>query len=377
MDDSGFDVTTTTVDVIAEVLEVLGLAELSDEPAWRALVVFCAFVLIGSLVDLVLRSMRRIIATRTTFTADDLLIDYGRRPLFLTFVLSGAWYGIKATGLPQTGISLTGSVLATVAILVWTQAFMRLGHFLLQHLSARSHEYQLVQDRTLPLFELLVRGVVIGSSGYALMLAWHIDVTAWLASAGVLGIAIGFAAQETLANVLAGIVIIADAPYKLGDFLVLDSGQRGRVTQIGMRSTRMLTEDNIEIVVPNSVMVGATITNESGGDSERERVGVDAGVAYGSDIERVREILLDVAGTTEGVIIDDPTAQPAVQFRAMGASSLDFKVLVWIDRPEDRWPMIDRLTTNIYTRLNEEGIEIPFPKRDVYLYDMGKEGEVG
>ena len=130
----------------------------------------------------------------------------------------------------------------------------------------------MVRPRTLPIFDIAARSVILCAAAYFVMLAWHIDVTAWLASAGIIGIAVGFAAQDTLANLFAGVFILADAPYKLGDYLVLENGDRGAVVEIGIRTTRLRTRDDVEIIVPNAVMANSRIVNQSGGPSSGFRV---------------------------------------------------------------------------------------------------------
>ena len=185
-----------------------------------------------------------------------------------------------------------------------------------------------------------------------------------LASAGVIGLALSFAAKDSLANLFAGAFILADAPYKNGDFVVLDSVERGRVTHIGLRSTRMLTRDDVEITIPNAVMGNSKITNESGGPYEKERIRVQVGVAYGTDIDRVEELLMAIA-VSHSEILEDP--EPRVRFRTFGESSLDFELLGWIREPVLRGRLRHLLCKEIYKCFMEEGIEIPYPKRDVYL----------
>jgi MscS family membrane protein len=206
--------------------------------------------------------------------------------------------------------------------------------------------------------------VVVGAAVYVVMAAWEIDVSAWLASAGIVGIAVGFAARDTLANLFAGIFILADAPYKLGDFIVLDSGERGRVTDIGIRSTRLLTRDDIEITLPNAVIANAKIANETGGPYKKTRVRATVGVAYGSDIDHVREVLQGVLAECEYV---EPYPEPQVRFREMGDSALVFQVRGWVAEPVLVGRTIDALNTAIYKRFAETGIEIPFPQRVVHL----------
>jgi small-conductance mechanosensitive channel len=139
------------------------------------------------------------------------------------------------------------------------------------------------------------------------------------------------------------------------------------VTHIGIRSTRLLTRDDVEITVPNGVMGNAKITNEAGGPDQRRRIRVRVGVAYGSDIDHVRATLMDVALNHE-IVCKSP--EPRVRFRAFGESGLDIELLCWIDEPVLSGRVLDALNTQVYKRFLQEGIEIPYPKRDVYLYSM-------
>lgn len=189
-------------------------------------------------------------------------------------------------------------------------------------------------------------------------------MTAWIASAGIIGIAVGFAAKDTLANLFSGVLILADAPYKIGDYVVLDSGERGMVTHIGIRSTRMLTRDDVELTIPNSIMGTTKIINESGGPYKKFRIKVPVGVAYGSDIDRVKQILLDIS-LAEEKVCHDP--EPRVRFRQFGNSSLDLDLLCWVDEPSMRGQVIDILLTAIYKEFNKQNIEIPYSKQDVYI----------
>jgi small-conductance mechanosensitive channel len=206
--------------------------------------------------------------------------------------------------------------------------------------------------------------IVIGVSMYILFLVWNINLTAWMASAGILGLAVSFAAKDTLANLFSGVFIMADAPYKLGDMIVLESGERGSVTNIGIRSTRLLTRDDVEITVPNSIMGNSKVVNEAGGRHVKYRIRVKVGVAYGSDIDKVHEILLEEAKHNSQVC-SSPEAR--VRFRAFGDSSLDHELLCWVNEPELRGKVLHMLNTAIYKRFLKENIVIPFPQRDLHI----------
>ncbi|MCH8272636.1 MAG: mechanosensitive ion channel family protein, partial [Candidatus Marinimicrobia bacterium] len=184
------------------------------------------------------------------------------------------------------------------------------------------------------------------------------------ASAGIVGIAVGFAAKDSLANLFAGFFIMVEAPYKVGDFINLDSGERGRVTDIGLRSTRLMTRDDVEITIPNSVIAGSKIINESGGPSEKERIRISIGIAYGSDIDLVRETLVDIAKRNH-YVQDEP--EPRVRFREFGESQLSFQLLFWIAEPVLRGRVIDQLNSEIYRMFKEKKIEIPFPQRTIHM----------
>lgn len=298
---------------------------------------------------------------------DDILVARLRGPLALAGLATGLWYASEALLLPAPYPWLIAGTLATLVVMVWTFALSATSGRLLDWLVHHRDRYSLVTSRTLPVFDIVAKTVIWGGCVYFVFLAWSIDLTGWLASAGIVGVAVGFAAKDTLSNLIAGVFILADAPYKLGDFLVLNTGERGAVVEIGIRTTRLRTRDDVEIIVPNAVMAGQMIVNQSGGPDPSFRVRVAVSVAYGTDVHRVRALLQGIADR-EPLIRAEPA--PRVRFRALGASGLDFEVLGWVDDPSLRGRTTDALLTAIYDTLTVEGIEIPYPKRDVYVHNV-------
>jgi len=337
---------------------------LHTHPYVEAPAILVAALLAGFLVELITTRILLKLTERTRTDLDDAIVEAIRRPLFASVVLAGAWFALLRLDLPDMGRFVGRGLLVTVTVLYWTGAGMKIGKLVLERLALRAGDFRFVQPRTLPLFDIVLKTLIIGGAAYGILLAWKVDVTAWLASAGILGIAIGFAAKDTLANLFSGIFILADAPYKIGDFVVLSSGERGRVTDIGIRSTRLLTRDDIQIILPNAGIANSKIVNESGGPYEKERVRVKVGVAYGSDVDRVKEVLMEVSAGSE-YLIPEPT--PRVRFRRFGESSLDFELMGWIEEPVLRGRALDELYTAVYKRFMEDGIEIPFPQRDVHI----------
>ena len=333
-------------------------------PIIGALLLVLVGYLAARVIVAVLRAVANQVARRTQTDFDDRLVDYLSRPIFATVFfafLAGAIISIQM----RSAVTLTlVRILATLLVLYWMTAGFRIMRLLLDNAAHWKDRFAVIQDRTLPLFDIVSKLLVLFIASYAALQIWDIDATAWLASAGVLGIAIGFAAKDTLANLFSGVFIVADAPYKIGDFIILDSGERGMVTHVGLRSTRMITRDDVEITVPNSVMGGAKIINEAGGRWTKMRVRCPVGVAYGSDVDQVVAVLQDI-GESHPATCKDPA--PRVRMRGFGDSSLDFELLAWIDEPVLRGKVVHELLMTIYKRFNEDGIEIPFPQRDLHL----------
>lgn len=318
-------------------------------------------VLVVALFPYVVSSVTR----RTVSELDDILAARLRMPLGWSCMATGLWYGLASEDLPDPYPWLIRGALATVTVLLWTVAVSGTSRALLDWLVRNRERYaSIVTDRTLPVFDIVAKTVVWGGSLYFLFLAWEVDLTGWLASAGVIGVAVGFAAKDTLSNLIAGVFILADAPYKLGDYLVLENGDRGEVIEIGIRTTRLRTRDDVEIIVPNAVMANSRIVNQSGGPHPGFRLRVKVSVAYGSDVDRVRALLMEIVGA-EPLVLQNPT--PRVRFRELGDSGLNHELLAWVEAPVLRGKATDRLLSAIYKRFTAEGIEIPYPRLDMVV----------
>jgi MscS family membrane protein len=319
-----------------------------------------AFVLRAALF----RSLGRL-ADMTTSVIDDEVLDHLRKPVFTTVFVFGLTLAVNSAQL-YAGTDLLINVLISVIVVSWMRATLRVSTTLLDTLRDH-HRFNLVQPRTVPLFDLSIKLVTILVGSYVLLLIWGVNPIGWLASAGIVGIAVGFAAKDTLANLFSGFFIVADAPYKIGDYINLDTGERGKVSAIGLRSTRLLTRDDVEVTIPNGVIANAKIVNESGGPYLKMRAAIRVGVAYGTDVDQLCEILLQIAND-HSEACEYP--EPRIRMRGFGASSLDFDLLVWIDHPENRGRIAHELYMQIYKDLATAGIEIPYSKHDLYIKQM-------
>jgi small-conductance mechanosensitive channel len=342
-------------------------------PAWELmqnyplilglLIIASGYLLGKALQWLVVRGLSRLTAkTETQF--DDRLITLMAAPILQTTVTMSLILVVLLPDIPSALDRILIRVLVSLLLFFWGRAWFKATHLVLEVMSAHKERFKAFQPRTIPLIEMGLKLFLLGIFTYLFLGIWGIDGTAWLASAGVVGIAVGFAAKDTLANLISGISIVGDAPYKIGDYIVLDTGERGIVTRLGIRSTRLLTRDDVEVSIPNAVIGNAKITNESGGPWVKHRIRVPVGVAYGSDTEQVVDLLERVARDNPG-IIDNPA--PRVRMRAFGASSLDFELLGWIDHPELRGRVRHEILLEIDRTFREHGVVIPFPQRDVHI----------
>ena len=338
-----------------------------DYPLAIAAMIFIITLIIALIAAAIVARIVGRLVLHTQFKWDDHIVAALKRPVFWSILLIGIRMAIIPLQPSADVTKVVASAVATIMILLWSVFLLKITRVILKALSARARDKSLIRNQTLPLFENLGFIFIIVISIYMVFRSWDVDMTAWLASAGIVGIAIGFAAKDTLANLFSGVFILADSPYKLGDYVVLDSGERGMVTNIGIRSTRLLTRDDVEITIPNAIMGNTRITNESGGPHEKYRLRVKVGVAYGTDIDQVRDILMQVA-EQEASVCEDP--EPRVRFRAFGDSSLNIELLCWVQNPELFGRVLDRLNTTIYKRFNSEGIEIPYSKHDIFIKEM-------
>jgi MscS family membrane protein len=189
-------------------------------------------------------------------------------------------------------------------------------------------------------------------------------ITALITTAGVASLAIALAAQETLSNMLGGLVILVDRPFRIGDVIELSDGKVGEVVEIGLRSTHIKQFDGNALVVPNKDMANSRVINYAL-PNNRAAIRQTIGVGYGTDIERAKAALLGVM-EAHPEVLKEPA--PGVWFTKFGASSLDLFMACWVDSYKERFRIADELNVRILRALREAGIDIPFPQQDVHLY---------
>lgn len=214
--------------------------------------------------------------------------------------------------------------------------------------------------------ERLVHYVIMLVAVFVSLTTVGINLSALTVFAGVLGVGIGFGMQNIASNFISGLILLFERPIKVGDRVLIDD-VIGDVENINMRATVVKTLENERIIIPNSYFLEEKVVNRSISDP-RLRLTIPIGVAYGTDVHKVRDILLDIAKLFKEenhYVLDSP--QPFVNFTGFGDSSLDFQLFIWISNPKEVIRIKSDLNFSIYDQLNKHGIEIPFPQRDLHI----------
>jgi small-conductance mechanosensitive channel len=195
-----------------------------------------------------------------------------------------------------------------------------------------------------------------------------LNIMPFVAGAGVVGIALGFAAKDTLSNVIAGVLLLIDRPFEVGDRIEVwsapaNSATWGDVVHIGLRATKIRTTDNIVIVIPNNEIMMRDIINYTT-ITDEIRVRIPIGIAYDADVKKAKELITDISQELDWVMRKPP---PTVVVKSFGDSAVNLEARVWIRNPRRRMDTISHVTDRVKEAFQQEGIEIPFPKRDIYI----------
>ncbi len=209
-------------------------------------------------------------------------------------------------------------------------------------------------------FANILHGAIVVFVVVAAISKLGIETTSFAAVVASAGLAIGLALQGSLSNFAAGVLLILFKPFKVGD-AIKAGGEMGAVVEIGLLATELKSFDNIKLVMPNSTIMSGAITNFSANPTRR--IDMLIGVGYGDDLNKARQIILDLIKADER-ILQEP--EPQVLVSNLGESSVDFVVRPWVNSP-DFWATKCDLTQKIKEKFDEEGINIPFPQRDVHL----------
>lgn len=319
--------------------------ELLASPEAQAVGALMLALLVGYAISTAL--MRA--SARTRMRSGDDLVSIVRRPIVLSAALVGLEWSGDLLRLDAARQAIYDASLGTLAALVWTLALVRAGDAALSAASERPDAR--LRGRGTSLLRYAVRLVAFGAATFALVLLWDLDLAAWSVSAGVVGVVLALAAQDSLGNLISGVFLLADAPLRIGDVIKVDA-LRGRVTDIGWRSTRIVTNDGIEVNLPNARLSVARIINESGGPRESIRIWCEFHAAHALTPEAVAALVVPGAEALPEVLADPP---PRAYFLGKTELGLRCALLVHAADPARRNNVQDAVNSHIYARLLASG----------------------
>ena len=295
--------------------------------------------------------------TRLPLSED--ISDLLRFPLFNLTFLGGLLIAVNTSGMNDAMMFALTSILKSLIIAVVGIFAYRLIKTLLIHSAEKTHDKGIIQVKTLPLFNNAVLVFVLIGTAHQIFAVWNVDMTALLASAGI---AVGMAAQSTIADVIAGILILTDEPFAVGDVVQLghgDSKVKGVVTRIGIRSTRILNEFNVEIVMPNALLGNSRVLNESSQKDKSGVIFIKVTIASGIDVDRIRTILLDVANDYPDALHD---REKEVHMLDFDWRCIKFELICWAAKSDWEGHVAAGLREAVYKRLCDEKIPFALPE---------------
>ena len=341
-------------------IESLGI---SASPYVNAAVFTVAFVLAAKAAGHLIVTIFRAIAKRKRLGMDETIIGAVHRPVFFTVVAIGVSIASRFFEKPERFVFyVDGAVYSFVAVL-WMLCAIRISGTIIENAMSKFSNVTGLSSDVIPLIRNLTKIVIVIAALIIVLGVWHVNITPVLASAGIAGAAVALAAKDTIANFFGGISIFVDRPFIIGDYIVLEGGERGEVVNIGIRSTKVKTLDDILITVPNSTIINSKISNESV-STPYLRLRLPVSAAYGSDIDSVEKVLVGIALEDES-IVKDPA--PYAMMIAFGEHGLNFELVCWIKNPVLRPVVLDRVNRGIYKKFVELGIGIPFTPSEVHM----------
>lgn len=347
--------------------------DLFEQIDWTEVLLFLFYVACIFLVRFVVLAISRRLSKSRLFRQVDSILrsllnwatTYGILLFMIFYFSDSGWMFDKLFELGNVEITAFLLILVILIISLANRVTKIITRFVLPNVYQRYHLDRGMSYTFDRMFQYTVMAIAILIS----LTTVGLDLSALAVFAGVLGVGIGFGMQNIASNFISGIILLFERPIKVGDRVIIDD-LIGDVEKISMRSTVIKTIHNEHVIVPNSYFLEEQVVNRSYGDP-RMRLVVPVGVAYGTDAEKVRKVLLQAAQEEQqagGVVLMEP--EPFVNFETFGESSLDFELMVWIDNSNQVIVTKSALNFRINRLFAEQGIEIPFPQRDLHIKSM-------
>ena len=349
------------------------LQNIEKYPYTKGILIIGTSILAAFAVDLLYKQILKLFEKNRS-RLDDKILEALRKPIFWTVFFSGMYFEIFVTKTFATHIDIVQKIVVSSALLIWGIASIKIIEAVVHEIAHRTDNSNshMLRDM-IPFLNTAIKLAVATILLLTILSTWNIDIRPALASAGVAGVAIAFAAKDTIANLFGGISVFFDKPYKTGDVVIIQEKYRGEVLEIGMRSTKIRTLDNVMLSIPNSLMVTTAVINETGFDPKL-RISVPVGVSYNTDLDKAESIIMDVLGNNED-ILDQP--EPAVRFKEFGDSAILLEAQGYVSEPGMRVKVVHSLIKEFKNALDKNNIDIPFPQRDLHIVGRVEEKESG
>jgi MscS family membrane protein len=332
-------------------------------------------VLTSFVVGFVWRNVFKRMARKTPTKLDIMIFEYTEKPVGSLVLVTGFYFVMRRLAkyqlmdkFPVLKI-INGIFYVAVAIVVSLFVYALIKAILDWYAQEKALKLGIAVQDFIPLVKRLTQAAILFISIMIILGHFNVNISGLIATAGIASLAFALAAQDAIANMIAGFLIMVDRPLRVDDRVELADGTMGDVLEIGLRSTKILSFDNTVVVVPNSEIAKTRITN-FGYPNPKVKIRQVISVAYGSDIARVKEILKEICQRHPDVL-DDPV--PDTYFTEFGESSLNVLLVCWVSDYKEKFRIIDELNMEIKKKFEEENVEIPFPQRDVHVYSKGSQ----
>jgi small-conductance mechanosensitive channel len=351
-------------------MEIFGLHLVTDWEQWAfSGCVVLVFIALAFLSRFLMEILLKLVAHRTKTNLDDMIIQALKGPIFVALIVGGLWVGLHNNPQLVEQSELIQKIAVALFIIIAAVAVVRLLNAFLTwyaHDIAPRTKTNL-DDKLLPLVRRVGQVIIYAVALLILLDQLGINISPLLAGLGIGGLAVALALQPTLSNFLAGTYVVSDAVIHIGDYVKLDNGPEGFVEDIGWRVTKIRHWQGNLIVIPNSKVSDAIVTDFEQPDKSVV-FALDCGVSYESDLEKVEKVVLEVANDLIKKLPEGhKDFTPAMRFNQFGDSNINFTISMRANDRAGQFLVRHELIKALHTRFNREGIEIQYPVRKVQI----------
>jgi small-conductance mechanosensitive channel len=330
-----------------------------------ALLILAFFWMLAQLIVMVLNKWGKRLAAFTSTDLNDRILQRVTPHVSRLLVMLGVYLSILYLPLHEKlVVILSGALFIALVVIVFSLVYHILDELLQWYIAGQQDNSDaLISRHMIPIAEKLTLLFMMGTALLVILKHFQYDIFSVVTALGIGSLAIGLAAKDTLANMISGFTLMLDRPFRIGDSIQLAGGQVGNVAGIGLRSTRIRTPDNQLLIIPNSDLCNTILINQDFPDV-RAKGRINIGVAYGSDVDRVKELLVAAALEVEDVLRDPA---PEAYFVSFGDSALNMSLFFWVEENSRLFGTTDKINSLIIHRFNDNGVDIPFPIRTVIM----------